>query len=259
MQNSDGHVHITTLKKIAQSPAHYQAALRKHHDTASMKLGRLLHFLLLGGDEIAVYDGSRRGKAWEEFEAANDGKEIFTASEVAKATPIAAAVRRHPVVQRYGLLEGECEKTILWQNMGRSCSSRLDVLNAEKRRIVDLKLARSSQPERFDYASRRLSYPAQGAWYRAAAASIGVAVDEVILLSVEPEDPYAVTAFRMTERLLNMGDRQCRLWMERLLACEAANDWPEYAQDIVELDVPEEDDGFELDWSEDDGEEAAAQ
>lgn len=254
MNRNDGFVHITTLKTIARSPAHYQAALRNRHDTASMKLGRLIHFLLLGGPYV-VYEGKRLGKAWDTFEQENKGREIFTATEVAKAQPIADAVRRHPVVQRYDLLEGECEKEILWQNMGRSCSSRLDVLNAPKRRIVDLKLARSAQPERFDYASRRLSYPAQGAWYRAAAASIGVAVDEVILLSVEPEDPYAVTAFRLSEKLLNVGDRQCRLWMERLLACEAANEWPEYAQDIVDLDVPDED-GFELDWDED-SEEAA--
>jgi len=36
--------------------------------------------------------------------------------------------------------------------------------------------------------------------------------------------------------------------MERLLACEAANEWPGYAQSIVDFDVPDE---LELDFGDD--------
>ncbi len=244
-------VHFTHLKQMAKSPAHYLASTQQKIDAAVLKFGRLVHYRVLGGT-YAIYEGDRRGKAWDDFyaEAKSEGREVFTRKEVDKAEPIAKAVREHPIAGP--LLVGEHELEVLWQNMGRSCSSRLDVLNRKERRLVDLKTASTTEPDRFAHASRRYSYHAQCAWYSDAAAYIKSPVDEVYLVSVETTAPYAVTCFRYTARYLEAGRKQCRLWMERLLQCEAANEWPAYTQSVIDLDVPDE--GFSLFWQDDEGE-----
>lgn len=240
-------VHFTHLKQIERSPAHYRAAVAKGFDSPSLRFGRLVHYRVLGGT-YATYEGDRRGNAWKDFAGENADREIFTRKEVDAAEPIAKAVREDPLAGP--LLVGEHELDVLWQNMGRSCSSRLDVLNRPLRRLVDLKTATTTEPERFKRASRNYGYHAQAAWYSDAAAFIKAPVDEAYLVTVETDPPYAVTCFRFTSRMLLVGHKMCRLWMERLLQCEAVNDWPAYAQSIVDIDVPEED-GFELTWDSD--------
>lgn len=246
-------VHFTHLKQIARSPAHYLASVQQGFDSPTFRFGRLVHYRVLGGT-YAIYEGERRGNAWKDFVAANADREIFTRKEVDDAEPIAKAVREHPIAGP--LLVGECELDVSWQYMGRACSSRLDVLNRKERRLVDLKTAQTTEPERFAYASRRYSYHAQGAWYSDAAAYIKAPVDEVFLVSVETDPPHAVTVFRFTPRLLQEGRKLCRLWMERLLQCEAVNEWPAYTQSVVDLDVPDEE--FALKWEGDESLVAAA-
>jgi hypothetical protein len=34
-----------------------------------------------------------------------------------------------------------------------------------------------------------------------------------------------------------MGERLCRVWLEKLLACEAADRWPGYCQSFEEWDI----------------------
>lgn len=248
-------VHFTNLKQIALSPAHYLSAVQVGHHKKCFGAGRLLHFLVLGGNYV-VYEGKRQGKAWKEFADAHQGADIFTRAEVDREIAVANAVKNHPIAGP--LLVGEHEREVEWEWMGRSCSSRLDVLGP--RRVVDLKRAATAEPERFARAAVRYGYHAQGAFYEAAAKHIGHEVDEVILIAVEPAPPYAVTVFRLTRSALLVGQKICRLWMERLLACEAANEWPEYVQSIVDLDVNEGPDlifGDELDALADDAEEAA--
>lgn len=250
-------VHFTHLKKMELSPAHYRSSVEVGFDNGTLGFGRLVHSLALdNGEAFAIYDGERRGNAWKDWKAERvaegiKANSLFTLAEKERALPVANKIRQHPLVQKYDLLDGEHEREILWQYMRRSCSSRLDVLSAKRRRIVDIKTAASAKPERFAFASRRYSYQAQGAFYQQAAASIGIDVDEVFLLTVEPTPPYALTVFRIKPRLLEQGRAIVRLWFEELLNCEAADEWPEYAQDIVDLDVPsEEDRDFALDWSE---------
>ena len=85
-------VRFSNLRLMAKSPAHYRAALDgEREDTLAMRLGRLVHALVLGGDYL-VWDGTRRGKEWDRFAEENAGREIVTASELAQAEPVAAAV-----------------------------------------------------------------------------------------------------------------------------------------------------------------------
>ncbi len=248
-------VRFSHLKKMALSPAHYRASLEEPKDTGPMAFGRLVHSMVLEGDFV-VYDGERRGNAWKDFAAEHAGKDIYTIKEADRAKRIAEAVRNHPLAGM--LLVGDRELHVQWETMGRACSSRLDVIGTGwlgngRPFLSDLKTTVSSEPGKFSRDAIWRGYHAQAAWYQDAAAFIGRPVEDVFLTAVETEAPFAVTVLHLTPRLLEQGRKLCRLWLERLLACEAADEWPAYAQSIVDLDAAED---FALVIDEDD--EAAA-
>jgi hypothetical protein len=222
-------------------------------DSAAKRMGRLIHCIALGGDYV-VYDGERRGKAWEAFVAkhadADPKPDIVTAKEYEKAKRVAYAVQSHPLAAP--LLLGEKEVRIEWEFLGRACSSRLDVIG-HSAFISDLKTSSNTEPGWFVRHSLRLAYPARMAFYREAARYAGYRVDDVYVVSVEVDPPYAVTAFRLTERALDEGIKRCHLWMERLLVSEKTGEFPAYTQRLMDMDVS---DDFELEGLED--EEVAA-
>lgn len=227
-------VHFTHLKRMSDSPAHYLASLEENRDSAAFHFGRLVHYLILGGVyDYAVWTGKRRaGKVWEAFEEANEGRDIFTKNDLDHAMRITKAVKTDRLAQPF--LEGEREKLIEWSFLNRKCQSRLDVLGDH---VVEVKTTQCSKPEKFRWDVDRYAYHAQLAFYRDAARYIGRPTRGAIIIAVEKELPYAVTVCRLSDALLEEGAKLNRLWMERLLSCERANEWPAYTQSIEEYDV----------------------
>jgi hypothetical protein len=244
-------VRFSHLKAFAKSAAHYRAAVQAGRpDSPTFRNGRLVHALILGGmDAFAVYEGERRGNAWKDFAAAHGDKEfIITSADLAKAQPIADAVLADR--DAMALLEGEHEVPVNWTNLGRACSSRIDVIG--RRWVTELKTSVDSSPWRFPHLAVRLGYHAQLSWYQHAARFMGRQdVDAAHIVAVEPVPPYAVTKFNLTPSALLEGEKMWRGWMERLLVCEAANVWPAYSEASVDLDVPGEgDDALTVDGEE---------
>lgn len=258
-------VRFTHLKAMARSPLHYLHAVQQGRpDSAALRRGRIVHWQTLGGmpdDEdgrVVIYDGERKGNAWKEFAAANDGAEIVTRKEWSAAEPIAAAVEGNRLARM--LLKGALlEHPIQWAIGSRRCSSRLDALGPEY--VVDLKTTTDASVIGFTRQAWRMGYHAQLAWYMDAARSTGREVKDAYLIAVEVNAPYAVTVVRLTHALIEEGRRMCRSWWETLRTCEDSNDWPAYSESMVQWDVPawiEHDDADEPDDPEGGGEEEAA-
>jgi len=239
--NANPELHWSQLKRIAESPAHYKYRLTAPNEsTPQMAFGTLVHAMLLGGDFVVYKETkTRSGKKWDDFEAKNVGALIVTASEEERALAIAEKVRNHPLAAP--LLNGD--KEVKWEKKlyGRTCAGRVDLLGSDF--ICDLKTSATTQPDRFGRLALRMAYHAQLAWYRDA---IGKPSDACYILGVETRAPYAVTVLKLTERALLEGGKLNRLWLEKLAACEDANEWPEYSQSTVELDVVD-DAGIEID------------
>lgn len=244
---------FSQLKRIGQSPAHYRAAIQP--EGAHLGVGSAVHSVLLGGKPIATWDklsdnGNARPRRGREFEAwaADQGDAlILLPDEFDEVSGMVASVRACPEAMR--VLQGVQEQTILFDYMGRPCRTTPDVRSDEYE--TELKTCRSSDPKRFMWDAMRMAYHGQHAWHQLGIEQAGLGnVKVAFTVAVESAAPYVVTVFRLTARALEMGARTNRLWFERLLACEAADEWPGYVQSVTDLDVPAGGDIDELDEEE---------
>lgn len=232
---------FSTLKTIARSPLHYQYALTHEFEpTPAMRLGTLVHRMVLGGPETIAYDGTRRGKDWEAFKAAHSDVEIVTVSERDSARAIADAVQRDMRVAR--LLEGTVkEQRITGRLHGREVQGTPDAYDDDT--VIDLKTCADARPEAFSWQARKMHYGPQVTWYGDLLGSR----KRHILIAVETKAPYPVTVMQLTPAMVDMGRRTYIGWIEMLQACELAGVWPGYSEAILPLDAV---DSLDLDFEE---------
>ena len=230
-------VRFTSLKWMAVSPLHYKNALENPFDpTPAMDFGTLVHEIVLGGDGFVVWPGDRRaGKEWDTFKAANQGKLIVKRDEFARAEQAALAVLANPDAAR---LVRESQRERSWEAIvfGREARGRIDMSGSD---TAELKVTPMVDPIRFQRHAMRMGWHSQVAWYQEARRMMGEDPGRGLVIAVEPKPPHAVTVFRFGARALEEGLRQCRLWVERLNQCEAADHWPAYSESIVEIDIAE--------------------
>lgn len=251
-------VHFSELKRMQLSPAHCKVAMLTPREVnpkaAHLRHGQALNLLLDGSRAYAIWRGKvKNGKVWDAFAEENADRLILTPEEFNAADCAAQAIAHKPEAMKR--LDGERQKSIEWKWLGRQCASTLDVIRKGEF-ITELKTARSAHPDRFLFAANRYGYHAQHAFYALAARYAGLGEHEHSIIVSESEPPWDVTIIRLTARRLELGERMCRMWMERLLACEAAGEFPGYTQTIVEWDV---DDDAALVFDGDGDEDEAAQ
>lgn len=226
------------LKAMSRSGAHaFDAFQASDRDSLAIRLGAGAHAMLFN-QPVSVFLGAvRRGKEWDAFKARAGAGVILNAKEHAQASAIANAVRSHPTAARLLFAEGnKFEHTIIWEQNGRARRSTPDCHSP--RHVVELKTTRNSDPRSFVYDALRSCYHAQVADQCAAVEfSYGTKVTDAYVVAVENVKPYVVQCYRITSRALEQGARMCRLWLEQLQACEAANFWPGYQQTMADLDL----------------------
>jgi hypothetical protein len=223
------------LKQMGISPRHFRSAAMNQGDdsTSSQHRGTLSHAVAFG-QPYAVFEGTRRGKEWEEFKAANSDRPIATVKEAAEAVAIADALRSDKTASALLFEPGMVyEERIDWEWRGRKFRSTPDAIG--NGRIVDLKTTRCADPEWFRRDAIRYGYHAQLAFYQEAAHAIGVVCNELYIVAVEAKEPYCVTTMRLTPTTTAIGMQSCIAWFDRIAECEMYGDWPGYASGVVDL------------------------
>lgn len=246
-------VRFSRLKLFGKSAAHYAANVG--FDTSSIRKGSGTHSYLLGDqDSVVVYeDGARnpRHKKYQAFLEENEGKLILSPSEFSDVQGMRRSIQRHS--RALALLDGVREERIEWEMAGRACAGTPDVVHIRPdgtKMLVELKTSQSAAPDLFRWQAKRLSYHAQLAWYGNGLEHCMTyapgKVTEHYIVAVESVAPYPVTVIRVTDKMIDRGMRQWRVWFEQLLVCEQSGQFPGY----VESDVDWDDDDGELEWDE---------
>lgn len=242
--NADGTHHYSEIKKLADSGKQYIYAVNNPiKPTTAMLIGTAVHFLVLGArtgaKPLVRYSGdTRRGKAWEAFEAENDGADILTAPEWSKAERIAEAVMLDPVAQAR-LAGARFEVPVRWEEPGGIiCStSGIDIVCAQA--ICDLKATFTTQLDAWQRHAFRMLYPQQMAWYRRGARANGLDTSHgLFILGVETKAPYEVVELELTEPMIEFADRTIDLWLGMLRTYRSSREWPGRAQLPVPFELP---------------------
>jgi hypothetical protein len=246
----DGALHFSDLKRISKSGQQYLHAVNSVFEpTPAMVLGTAVHSLVLGvqhgSKPLLRYEGERTGNAWKAFKAANQGAEILTAAEWAKAERIAESVTTDPVALPR-LSGSRFETPLTWEENGVRCSTRgIDILTPADE-LGDLKTTASVEPEAFMRHAFKFGWPQSLAWYRRGARANGITCKGgLFLLAVETSPPFEVVDFDLTEGMITFAESCLELWFERFRVCmlscpepTSVKDWPGYAQSRVAFDVP---------------------
>ncbi len=230
-------VNWSTLKAMRDSPLHYRHALaHPRKDTTGLMLGRALHALVLEPDtfarDFAVFDGdgTRASKEYKAFAAANEGRTVLKADEVADTMRAAAALRAYPPAAEYLTApDAIAERSITWTDArtGLLCKARPDLVIPSLRAVVDVKSTASADPHRFGLLAGRMGYPLQMEHYAAGVEAVyGWEPERIVFLVVETDAPHDCGALMMDGLHRRQARKDLDALLDRLAECRRTNEWP---------------------------------
>tara|TARA_R100000700_G_C3175667_1_gene150553 strand:+ start:2437 stop:3201 length:765 start_codon:yes stop_codon:yes gene_type:complete len=196
------------LGKLAHSPAkleHY----RKYgqDDTNALLFGRAFHQNILEPEkyeeQVISYDGTRRGKAWEEFKSENSNKTIITRSEGNNLIKMREKLLSIPRVINL-LSGGEAEVVNCWEDgdTGVYCKGKADYVKTENGRtiLVDIKTTQDHKENSFKGSCWKYGYDRQSAFYLD-----GFDADEFWFIVIEKTDPFDIGIYMCGDEFINNG------------------------------------------------------
>ena len=193
-------------------------------------------------ERYGVFDGTRRGKEWDRWQAENPDRLSLKPSEMERVRRVADAVigpNGHRVA-RTMLRGGRVEEATTWTDevTGLRCKGRLDYIRPDV--VVDLKTTRNPDPQKFERDAASYGYIAQCAFYHdgAKAARRIDGRERPYIIAARSDDDFDVAVFQLTESTLDVGRRIYRSLLQRLMECTTANYWPGVAPQVVQLGVP---------------------
>lgn len=236
----DGPVHFSDLKQFAKSPAHFfHSATRVRETTRPMRVGSLVDLALLTDKKPLVYEGDRRGKAWDAFKDAHPGEDLYTSAEADDAASTIMAARLDPMAREYLGLDDPTRRTqvpLKWRVNGIDRETRgVDVIVGN--RMADMKITNTTKPGLFAWHARKMLWHCQLADYEEACKQNGIDVSGgLYLCGIEATMPHCTTVLRLTPNAIEEARRCLAAWHESYKICRDSDQWPGYVQCPVDLD-----------------------
>lgn len=243
----------SSLDELSRSPLHYW---RKYLDTNkpnivwsdAFTVGAALHALVLEPhkyDEefITMPKVDKRTKAGKEelaaFEETKGDKILVTEEQKLLCDRMVSAIEGHEEASKYLDGFGVAERSIFWNQDGVSCRCRPDYIR-EDGMMVDVKTARSADPDVFTRKAFDLRYHVQAGWYSLGyQAATGKMPKGFVFVVVEKTDPYPVSVMVASQDFIRAGVVDALDDLKKFKRCKVANDWQSYNfGKPAELDLP---------------------
>ena len=228
-------------------------------DAKRFDLGTAAHAVILGSDdEIVLLDPERfpsktgsipKGYTNDAIREARDaaydaGKTPVLPKQMTQvkgmASSVLAQLERNPEMKGWRE-DGKPEQTLIWEEGGVWCRSRLDWMPNDSRRVfLDLKTTETNvNPEVISRYAMQMQWAIQQAFYTRGLKALGITdKPKFRFVAVESKPPYAVTVCGLPPEWISFAEGQVesaiRLWRK----CMEANDWPGYPYDTVWIEPP---------------------
>lgn len=244
-------VNQSSLKKILESPAHYQAALKhKLIPTPAMEIGTALHCRVLDGatafdrQYVKKPDGlslaTKEGKEWKaslgkKKPLSEGGKDDAWGSVQGMTDSLSQLAYFDPTQADY---IKHNEVSVYWDWEGVRCKARLDRVCLDAQLVLDIKTTDSVDPDLFTKKVVGLGYDFQAAFYaKAAEVAFGKKFD-FIFAAVERKAPYTVDLFWVDEEMMAEGMAKCTAALRLFKTCNDTGEWPSRPATMRRLSYP---------------------
>ena len=244
-------VNQSSLKKILDSPAHYQAALKfKMIPTPAMEMGTATHCLVLDGED--AFNGSylkkpdniklttKEGKEWKA--SAGRKKILSTGGKDDPWNSVQGMAKSLKRLEWYAGEDAEYikrnEVSIYWDWHGVRCKARLDSVLIEEGIVLDLKTTDTVDSELFTKKVVGLGYDFQAAFYAKAAEVAYGKPFRFLFAAVERKAPYTVDLFEVDEEMMAEGLKKCDSAIRIYADCMEKGEWPNREPLIHQLSYP---------------------
>jgi exodeoxyribonuclease VIII len=236
-------VNKSLLDLVGKAPSLAQAFLAgtySREKTASMKLGSLVHALVLEPDTFSeryalAPEGDRRTKAgkeaFEQFLTESEGKDVITSSDYETAQAMAESVREHPSASLL-LREGDPEVSVFAELAGTACKCRIDWLRPDGI-LVDLKTTKDASSSAFARSCASFDYPVQAAMYLDLTIAADVEATDFVFIAIESPPPYLCATYSLTWDDIAKGRALYQKRLEILNRCRETNDWPGLGNGLI--------------------------
>ena len=233
----------STLKLFLKDPREYykRYVLKEEREEmykSAYDFGSYMHSLILEPHktvlEFAVFEGAtRRGKAYEEFKNANEGKTIITASQAQQALDLLHLYNEH--VDTTGLIQnGVAEHTLCVELDGMPIKVRADYI--KEGMIIDVKTT-SDPVDKFSAAKTiiRFDYDLSAALYVDAFKEY-TGQDHDFVFAFLNKQNGDVVILKASEDLLNNGRKKYKTAIKNLAKAEKSGVY--FKEGIQEVDLP---------------------
>lgn len=229
------------LKTILyNSPAYYQhkKANPAEGTTPAKTQGTALHLGLLQPDELeSVYlvipPDVAKSYSDKAYEAAKlEGKLPLLEKDYRAAMAMVKSVRSLKAADT--LLDGEFEQVCLKEIEGVPCKAKFDIVNHDRRYIVDPKTCISIAKFEKSFFNPPLGYQMQAAWY----SKVMLDHYDFVFIAIEKEEPYGCALYKLSDEAMEFGIHQITKAFEIYKECYLSGVWPGHSQKLRTLELP---------------------
>lgn len=230
------------IKEFMKSPKHYKYALENPSvPTPSMLLGTATHCAILQPEDFAKkyvvapegLDGRTAEAKALKKQAADMGASLTDACVLKMKDSVYANKSAVEIIN--GAIT---ERAIFWENEMGTCKCKVDIWNAEKGILADLKTTDSVLPSDFANSIARLKYYIQAAHYIQGVQATGAKVNDYLIVALENKPPYDCVVYRLGADAIIQGMGILSNIYESLAFCEATNDWAGVSDQIEDIELP---------------------
>lgn len=244
-------VNQSSLKKILNSPAHYQVAVKNRLiPTPAMAMGTAVHCLTLDGEDafnaqyIKKPDGiklsTKEGRDWKEGVGR---KKILAAG--GKDDPWGAVQGMAKSLSRLDYYNNtgpeyikRNEVSIYWEWEGVKCKARLDSVLVDEGIVLDLKTTDTVDFDLFTKKVLDLGYDFQAAYYAKAAEIAYGKPFKFVFTCIERKDPFTIDLFEVDEEMMTEATAKCEAALRLYKTCSETENWPNRKPMVYSLSYP---------------------
>ena len=210
------HLSYSALTNFAKSPNHLLSYWnRVFEPTPAMLFGSLLHKMILEPEtfsqQYAVYEGTRRGRIWEEFKAVNDQKDIVTTKEYNHAYKVYEMAKNNDVFRNLLMTTTETEKELYWDYEGVKYRGFADMIGEGF--VADIKTTVDAG-SKFERDLWYNDYSLQAVMYL----KNFKPNTKYFIIAIEKGEPYNVQVYEIGEELLDKAEARYKDLNERFKA-----------------------------------------